>query len=75
MPCSVLVREVPTGGRPRSPAPSRTVGRRRARAGPVRGYRVSVAPGRTAVQADRRPTILSARRLLICLGGGLLAAD
>jgi uncharacterized membrane protein len=35
---------------------------------------VSVAPGRTAVAAGERPTILSWRRLLICLGGGLLAA-
>ncbi|MGY1833425.1 DUF1345 domain-containing protein [Geodermatophilus sp. SYSU D01180] len=34
---------------------------------------MSVAPGRTAVQATRRPTILSSRRLLICLGGGLVA--
>ena len=64
MPCSVQVRE----------APSRTVDRRRARAGPVPGYRVSVAPGRTAVAAGLRPTILTWRRLLICLGGGLLAA-
>ena len=74
MPCSVLVREAPTGGPPRAPAPSRTVGRRRALAGPVRGSRVSVARGRTAVEAGPRPTILSWRRLLICLGGGLLAA-
>jgi uncharacterized membrane protein len=50
------------------------VGRRRALAGPVRGYRVSVARGRTAVVAGPRPTILSWRRLLICLGGGLVAA-
>jgi uncharacterized membrane protein len=35
---------------------------------------VSVAGGRTAVGAGPRPTILSWRRLLICLGGGLLAA-
>ena len=48
--------------------------RRRALASPVRGYRVSVALGRTAVEADPRPTILSWRRLLLCLGGGLLAA-
>ena len=48
--------------------------RRRALAGPVRGYWVSVAPGRTAVAAGVRPTILTRRRLLICLGGGLLAA-
>ena len=30
--------------------------------------------GRTAPGAGRRPTILSWRRLLICLGGGILAA-
>jgi uncharacterized membrane protein len=35
---------------------------------------MSVAGGRTAVEAGPRPTILSWRRLLICLGGGLLAA-
>jgi uncharacterized membrane protein len=35
---------------------------------------VSVAPGSTAVVAGPRPSILSWRRLLICLGGGLLAA-
>jgi len=35
---------------------------------------VSVAGGRTAVEAGPRPTILSWRRLLVCLGGGLLAA-
>ncbi|MGY1740614.1 MULTISPECIES: DUF1345 domain-containing protein [unclassified Blastococcus] len=35
---------------------------------------MTVAPGRTAVQADRRPTILSWRRLLVCFAGGLLAA-
>jgi uncharacterized membrane protein len=34
---------------------------------------VSLAPARTAV-AGGRPTILSWRRLLICLGSGLLAA-
>ena len=50
------------------------MGRRRALAGPVLGYRVSVARGRTAVEAGPRLTILSWRRLLICLGGGLLAA-
>ena len=50
------------------------MGRRGALAGPLRGYRVSVAPGRTAVDTGPRPTILSWRRLLVCLGGGLLAA-
>jgi uncharacterized membrane protein len=35
---------------------------------------VSVARDGTAVAAAPRPTILSWRRLLICLGGGLLAA-
>jgi uncharacterized membrane protein len=35
---------------------------------------VSVAGGRSAVDAGPRPTILSWRRLLSCLGGGLLAA-
>jgi uncharacterized membrane protein len=50
------------------------VDRRRALAGPVQGCRVSVAAGRTAVKAPPRPTILTWRRLLICLGGGLLAA-
>jgi uncharacterized membrane protein len=35
---------------------------------------VTVARGRTAVDAGVRPTILSWRRLLICLGGGILAA-
>ena len=35
---------------------------------------MSVAPGSTAVVAGPRPSILSWRRLLICLGGGLLAA-
>jgi uncharacterized membrane protein len=35
---------------------------------------VSVAPGRTTVATVRRLTILSWRRLLICLGGGLLVA-
>jgi uncharacterized membrane protein len=35
---------------------------------------MSVAPGRTAVAAGPRPSILSWRRLLVCLGGGLLAA-
>src|SRR3954452_24663381 len=63
--CSVRVGEAPT-------APSRH--RERALAGPVRGHQVSVARGRTAVEAPPRRTILSWRRLLICLGGGLLAA-
>jgi uncharacterized membrane protein len=40
----------------------------------VQTYRVSVAHGGTAVGADERPTILSWRRLLTCLGGGVLAA-
>jgi uncharacterized membrane protein len=35
---------------------------------------VTVARGRTAADPGVRPTILSWRRLLICLGGGLLAA-
>src|SRR3954469_11995414 len=65
VPCSVRVGEAPT-------APSRH--RERALASPLRGHRVSAAPGRTAVEAGERPTILSWRRLLICLGGGLLAA-
>jgi uncharacterized membrane protein len=39
----------------------------------MRGSRMSVARGRTAVVVGR-PTILSSRRLLICLGGGVLAA-
>jgi uncharacterized membrane protein len=34
---------------------------------------VTVAGGRTAADADVRPTILSWRRLLVCLGGGVLA--
>jgi uncharacterized membrane protein len=46
----------------------------RADVGALREHRVSVAPGRTAVEAGPRPTILSWRRLLTCLGGGLLAA-
>jgi uncharacterized membrane protein len=63
--CSVRAAEAPTAaGRPQG----------RAVAGPVRGHRVSVAGGRTAVEAGARPTILSWRRLLTCLGGGLLAA-
>jgi uncharacterized membrane protein len=35
---------------------------------------VTAARERSAVQAGGRPTILSWRRVLICLGGGLLAA-
>jgi hypothetical protein len=35
---------------------------------------VTVAGGRTAADAGVRPTILSWRCLLICLGGGILAA-
>ena len=46
----------------------------RAGAGALPGHRVSAASGRTAVEAAPRPTILSWRRLLTCLGGGLLAA-
>src|SRR4051794_4771546 len=62
VPCSVPLREGRT-------APSRAL------AGPVRWSRVSVASGRTTVAAAApRPTILSWRRLLSCLGGGLLAA-
>ncbi|MGY1669326.1 DUF1345 domain-containing protein [Geodermatophilus sp. SYSU D00710] len=34
---------------------------------------MSAAPRTTAVEAGPRPTILSWRRLLICLGGGLVA--
>jgi uncharacterized membrane protein len=68
VPCSVQVAEAPTGGPPRAPASSL------ARTGPLRGHPVSVAGGRTAVESGPRPTILSWRRLLICLGGGLLAA-
>ena len=48
--------------------------RRRAHAGQLRGYPVSVARSRTAVEAGPTPTILSWRRLLTCLVGGLLAA-
>jgi uncharacterized membrane protein len=44
----------------------------RAVAGPVRKHGVSVGRSTTAVGA--RPTILSWRRLMVCLGGGLLAA-
>jgi len=75
VPCSVQGREAPTGGPPRGPAPRRKTARRRYRAlaGPVRGCRVSVAR-RTAVVAGPRATILSWRRLMICLGGGLLVA-
>jgi uncharacterized membrane protein len=74
VPCSVRVAEAPTDGPAPSPAPSCTVGRRRALAGQVRGRRMSGAPGGTAVATGTRATILSWRRLLICLGGGLLAA-
>ena len=74
MPCSVRVAEAPAGRPLPSPAPSRTAGRRRAPAGPVRGHGVNAAPGGTAVEAAQRPTILSWRRLLVCLGGGLVAA-
>jgi len=70
--CSVLVREAPTVGPPRAPAPIRRRGP--VLAGPVRGWQVTVARGRTAADAGVRTTILSWRRLLICLGGGLLAA-
>jgi uncharacterized membrane protein len=71
VPCSVRVVEAPPVPPP-VPAPSRPAGR--ARTAPLRGYPVSVAGGRTAVESGPRPTILSWRRLLICLGGGLLAA-
>jgi uncharacterized membrane protein len=74
VPCSARVREVPTSGPPRARAPSRTADRRRVLAGPVQGSGVSVARGRTAVEAGPRPTILAWRRLLICLAGGFLAA-
>ncbi len=50
------------------------MGPRGALAGPLLGSRVSDAPGRTGVEAGPRLTILSWRRLLICLGGGLVAA-
>jgi uncharacterized membrane protein len=44
----------------------------------VQGRRVSVDAGRTGVasgtQQDERSTVLSWRRLLLCLGGGLVAA-
>ncbi len=65
MPCSVPAGEAPT-------AAGRHAGR--ALAGPVRDSRVNVAPGGTSVVAGPRPTILSWRRLLLCLGAGLLAA-
>jgi uncharacterized membrane protein len=74
VPCSVRVAEASTGGPPQPAAPSPTVGRRGALAGPLWGHRMSVARGRTAVEAGPRPTILSWRRLLICLSGGVLAA-
>jgi uncharacterized membrane protein len=70
--CSVLVREAPTGGPVRALAPIRRRGP--VLAGPVRGWPVTVAGDRTAADAGVRPTILSWRRLLICLGGGLLPA-
>jgi uncharacterized membrane protein len=54
--------------------PIRTAGRHRVLGDPVPGQKVSGAGSRTAVEAGPRPTILSWRRLLICLGGGLLAA-
>ncbi len=50
------------------------MGRRRPRTRPVRVSPVTVADDRTSVAAAPRPTILSWRRLLICLAGGLLAA-
>jgi uncharacterized membrane protein len=68
------VGESPTGGLLRSTTPSRTLERRRALTGRVQGSRVSAAPSRTAAEAGTRPTILPWRRLLVCLGGGLLAA-
>src|SRR4051794_2535862 len=46
----------------------------RSAAGPLRGHRVSDARSRTAEVVGARPTILSWGRLLVCLGGGLLAA-
>src|SRR4051812_34700872 len=63
--CSVRAAEAPT-------AAARPQGR--AAAGPLRDGRVSVDRGESAVMADPRPAILSWRRLLICLGGGLIAA-
>jgi uncharacterized membrane protein len=70
--CSVQGAEAQTGGPPPAPAPIRRRGP--VLAGPVRGRQVTVARGRTAADARARPTILSSRRLLLCLGGGLLAA-
>ncbi len=55
-------------------APAAASGRGRALAGPVQGHRVSVARSPTAGVVGARPTILSWRRVLVCLGGGLLAA-
>ena len=48
--------------------------RGRADAGPVPASRVTAARERTAVEAGTRPAILSWRPVLICLGGGFLAA-
>jgi uncharacterized membrane protein len=61
VPCSVRAPEAPTASG-------------RAGTGPVPDHRVSAPPGRTAVVAGSRPKILSWRRVLTCLGGGLLAA-
>ena len=70
MPCSVRVAEAPPDEQLRAPA----LDRRRAGAGRVRDDRVSAATGSPDVEAGRSSTILSWRRLLICLGAGLLAA-
>jgi len=68
---------VPSGWLMRRAA-DRPVPRRRSGAGalssPVRDGPVTVAGGRTAGDADVRTTILSWRRLSICLGGGVIAA-
>ncbi|MDT7711229.1 MAG: hypothetical protein QOG20_6836 [Pseudonocardiales bacterium] len=74
MPCSVRVGEATTGGALRAPAASRRVERHRAIAGPLRVLPVTAARGGAVAEAGPRSTILSWRRLLICLGGGLLAA-
>jgi hypothetical protein len=51
------------------------VERHRAIAGPLRVLPVTAARGGAVAEAGPRSTILSwCRRLLICLGGGLLAA-
>ena len=71
MPCSAQGAEAPTVGPPRAPAPIRRRGP--VVACPVPGGQVMVERG-TAADAGVRPTILSWRRLLICLGGGLVAA-